>query len=204
MATRQRRKSEIRRRQILDAAVEVFAERGFHSSRVSDIANNAGVAYGLVYHYFDNKEEILRTIFVERWSIVLQLIENAVADTGRPVAERLTSVISFLIDIYKQNADIVEVIVLELLHSPEFMREEVIHGFQQAFNGVADLVREGKRRGEIREDVAPETFSLFYFGGLEVAFNAVALKAFSLREIPSETFADTMVSFLMRGAGTPG
>ena len=71
---RRQRRSIERRRQILEAAIEVFAEKGFHASRVSDIARKAGVAYGLVYHYFRNKEEILRTIFLERWSIVVQVI----------------------------------------------------------------------------------------------------------------------------------
>ncbi len=52
-----------KRRMILDAAVRVFARRGFHACRVSDIADEAGVAYGLVYHYFASKEEVLDTLF---------------------------------------------------------------------------------------------------------------------------------------------
>jgi TetR/AcrR family fatty acid metabolism transcriptional regulator len=199
VATRQRRKGEIRRQQILDAAIEVFAERGFHTSRVSDIAGRAGVAYGLVYHYFDNKDEILRTIFLERWSVVLHVIESAISDAETPVEARLRSIIGFLVDIYKANADIVEVIVLELLHSPAFMRDEVVLGFQRAFAGISELVREGQRRGEIRQDLTPDVFSLFFFGGMEVAFNAVALKVFALREIPTEAFARSMVGFLMNG-----
>ncbi|PZS09724.1 MAG: TetR/AcrR family transcriptional regulator, partial [Solirubrobacterales bacterium] len=50
-----------KRRVILDAAVRVFARQGFHTCRVADIADEAGVAYGLVYHYFSAKEEILDT-----------------------------------------------------------------------------------------------------------------------------------------------
>lgn len=202
--TRQRRKSEARRRQILAAAVEVFAEKGFHTSRVSDIATRAGVAYGLVYHYFRNKDEILRTIFLERWAIVLQVIESAVNDAETPVEARLRSIVTFLVDIYKEHADLVEVIVLELLHSPEFMREEVVLGFQRAFSGLSELVREGQRRGEIRADLTPDVFSLFFFGGMEVAFNAVALKVFSLKDVPTEAFARSMIGFLMQGGAPRG
>ena len=61
-----------RRRQILDAAVRVFARQGFHTCRVADIADEAGVAYGLVYHYFRSKEEVLDTLFTERWDILLR------------------------------------------------------------------------------------------------------------------------------------
>jgi len=63
-----------KRRTILDAAVRVFARQGFHGCRVSDIADEAGVAYGLVYHYFDSKDEVLDTLFLERWDIMLAAI----------------------------------------------------------------------------------------------------------------------------------
>ncbi len=66
-----------KRRVILDAAVRVFARRGFHVCRVSDIADEAGVAYGLVYHYFSSKEEILDTMFLERWEVMLEAIADA-------------------------------------------------------------------------------------------------------------------------------
>jgi AcrR family transcriptional regulator len=65
-----------KRRQILDAAVRVFARQGFHSTRVSDIADEAGVAYGLVYHYFKSKDEVLNELFSERWSLLLAAIEE--------------------------------------------------------------------------------------------------------------------------------
>ena len=69
-----------KRRQILDAAVRVFARQGFHSTRVSDIADEAGVAYGLVYHYFRSKDEVLNELFSERWSLLLAAIQ----ETGTP------------------------------------------------------------------------------------------------------------------------
>ena len=65
-----------KRRLILDAAVRVFARQGFHACRVSDIADEAGVAYGLVYHYFASKDEVLDTLFLERWGVMLELIRD--------------------------------------------------------------------------------------------------------------------------------
>ncbi len=73
-----------KRRVILDAAVRVFARQGFHTSRVSDIADEAGVAYGLVYHYFPSKEAILDTLFLERWDVMLQAIAEADAAHRAP------------------------------------------------------------------------------------------------------------------------
>ena len=80
-----------KRRQILDAAIRVFARQGFHSTRVSDIADEAGVAYGLVYHYFNSKDEVLNELFTERWSLLLAAIEEAdraAADAAREARER--------------------------------------------------------------------------------------------------------------------
>ena len=65
-----------KRQLILDAAVRVFARQGFHTCRVSDIADEAGVAYGLVYHYFGSKDEVLDTLFVERWDVLLAAIRE--------------------------------------------------------------------------------------------------------------------------------
>ena len=78
-----------KRRVILDAAIRVFAREGFHRCRVSDIANEANVAYGLVYHYFRSKDEVLNTLFSERWALLLETIEDV--DTQAPVREKLPS-----------------------------------------------------------------------------------------------------------------
>ena len=76
MATRNEKLAAEKRRLILDAAVRVFARQGFNQCRVSDIADEAGVAYGLVYHYFRSKDEVLDTLFLERWNVMLDVIRE--------------------------------------------------------------------------------------------------------------------------------
>jgi len=91
MASRAQTEAAVdKRRQILDAAVRVFARQGFHSTRVSDIADEAGVAYGLVYHYFRSKDQMLNELFSERWSLLLAAIEETDGDT--PARQRLAGV----------------------------------------------------------------------------------------------------------------
>ena len=85
-----------KRRIILDAAVRVFARQGFHTCRVSDIADEAGVAYGLVYHYFGSKDEVLDTLFLERWGLLVE----AIAEIDRrdvPARDKLHAVASFIV-----------------------------------------------------------------------------------------------------------
>src|SRR5207248_5296578 len=87
-----------KRRLILDAAIRVYARKGFHHCRVSDVADESGVAYGLVYHYFNSKEEILNRLFLERWQLMLDAIVEI--DSRRDVGARvkLYGVASFIID----------------------------------------------------------------------------------------------------------
>src|SRR5688500_10261247 len=100
-----------KRRLILDAAIRVFAREGFHRCRVSDIANEANVAYGLVYHYFRSKEEVLNTLFSERWKLLLDTIETVDRQDG-PVREKLHAIASFIIDSYHHDPDLMKVIIV--------------------------------------------------------------------------------------------
>ena len=98
---------------ILDAAVRVFARQGFHTCRVSDIADEAGVAYGLVYHYFSSKEEILDTLFLERWDVMLAAIAEADASERAP-REKLHAIAAFIIDSYRHDPELMKVIIVEV------------------------------------------------------------------------------------------
>ena len=86
-----------KRRAILDAAITVFARQGFHSARVSDVAAEAGVAYGLVYHYFDSKEQMLNELFSERWKLLLEASQEMQRSDASP-RDKLRGVASFIIE----------------------------------------------------------------------------------------------------------
>lgn len=199
-----RRHSEERKNQILEAAIAVFAEKGFYETRISDIAHKAGVAYGLVYHYFKNKEEILRTIFLERWSVILEMIEAALAEESRPAAERLAAILGFIFTVYQRDPALAEVVVLEVLHGETFLREEVWRGFQRAFAGISEIVRQGQKRGELRTDFSPDLFTLAYLGGAEVLLTASALKIIEFDRLNPQEFAQEFIGLLISGAQTGG
>ncbi len=80
---------------ILDAAVRVFARKGFHTCRVGDIAEEARVAHGLLYHYFDSKDALLETVFRDAWSELLAAM-RAVEETDEPPREQLRKVCAIL------------------------------------------------------------------------------------------------------------
>src|SRR5438034_1030216 len=107
---------EDKRRLILDAAVRVFAHKGYHTCRVSDIAEDAGVAHGLLYHYFRSKEELLETIFRETWRDVLDAVRS-VEETDESARDRLAGIAKILLRAWRRDPDLVRVLVREVTRS---------------------------------------------------------------------------------------
>jgi len=101
---------------ILDAAVVAFAQRGFHACRVSDIADEANVAYGLVYHYFRSKDEVLDTLFLDRWGSLLEFISETDA-LQIPGREKLHAIAAAIIDFYRYDPALMKVIIVEVMRS---------------------------------------------------------------------------------------
>ena len=107
---------EEKRRLLLDAAVRVFARKGYHAARVGDIAEEAGVAYGLLYHYFASKEELLRSVFRETWRALIVTIKS-VEEGEDPPREQLRKVAEILLRSWRRDPDLVRVLVLEVTRS---------------------------------------------------------------------------------------
>jgi AcrR family transcriptional regulator len=155
-----------KRRQILDAAVRVFARQGFHATRVSDIADEAGVAYGLVYHYFRSKEEVLNELFVERWSLMLAAIEEA-DRAGGPHRERLAAVATFIVDSYRHDPELMKVIIVEVTRAANSFGRTHLVEIRQAYDSIAKIVADGQEAGAFRRDVPPLFASMTFYGAIE-------------------------------------
>jgi AcrR family transcriptional regulator len=155
-----------RRRQILDAAVRVFARQGFHSCRVSDIADEAGVAYGLVYHYFRSKEEVLDTLFTERWDILLQVIRDTDADDV-PARDKLRAIASFIFESYRHDPDLMKVIVVEVTRAANTFGLTHAERIREAYDLMGEVVAKAQEDGAFRSDVPPRFAALAFYGVIE-------------------------------------
>jgi TetR/AcrR family fatty acid metabolism transcriptional regulator len=155
-----------RRRQILDAAIRVFARQGFHACRVSDIAREAGVAYGLVYHYFNSKDQVLNELFVERWSLLLAAIEEI---DGRPIRPRdkLDAVAAFIIDSYRHDPELMKVIIVEVTRAANSFGRTHLPEISQAYDLIAKIVRDAQAAGDFRDDIDPMFASMWFYGAIE-------------------------------------
>jgi AcrR family transcriptional regulator len=155
-----------KRRLILDAAIGVFAERGFHHCRVSDVADEAGVAYGLVYHYFGSKEEILNQVFSERWQLML----DAIAEIDRqevPARDKLYLVASFIIDSYHHEPELMKVIIVEVTRAANTFGRDHLEKIREAYGMIAAIVESARRDGSFKEDISADFAAMCFYGAIE-------------------------------------
>ena len=151
-------------RRILDAAVRVFAAQGYDASRVGDVAREAGVAYGLVYHYYDSKEAVLEAVFREAWGRLLAAVALAEA-TSEDAAEQLELVVKIVLRAWRDDPDLVRLLVREVTRNPHIQDE--LDEIGQAFASLERMVRRGQDDGTFRSGLDPRLASWMLYGALE-------------------------------------
>ena len=161
-----------KRRMILDAAIHVFARKGFHHCRVSDVADEAGVAYGLVYHYFDSKEEILNTLFTERWQLMLDAIVAVDAREDIDAREKLYGVASFIIDSYRHEPELMKVIIVEVTRAANTFGRLHLPKIREAYTLIADIVESARQEGTFKSEITPEFAAMCFYGAIEQLLSA--------------------------------
>ncbi len=155
---------EEKRKLILDAAVRVFARSGYHGSRVGDIAEEAGVAHGLLYHYFSSKEQVLQTIFRENWGELLARF-RAVEAADESADEKLEGIAKILLRTWRNDPDLVTVMVREVARSPQLQSQ--VEEVREAFAIVQRVIEDGQAAGVFRPDLDARLASWVVYGGLE-------------------------------------
>src|SRR5687767_6676485 len=157
---------EGKRERILDAAVKVFAAKGFYDAKVSQIAAAAGVADGTIYLYFKSKDELLISLFEDRMDMVLATLREALCAGGGALA-KLRRVIELHLELIEKNPEMGEVITVELRQSSKFIRDYDNPKFAEFLRLIAGAVAEGQQRGELRADVDPALTARALFGALD-------------------------------------
>jgi TetR/AcrR family fatty acid metabolism transcriptional regulator len=185
-----------KRRRILDAAVRVFARKGYFAARVSDIAKKAGVADGTIYLYFRNKEDLLVRLFDEVMSVHVEEARSAVRalpsapDRLRAIAERHLAVLG-------ENRDLAAVFQVELRQSTRFMERFTASWLRGYFALLDEVIEQGQRDGSLRADVSRKVAAKVLFGALDETVTSWLL---SERRYPLKELAGPVVDLFLRGA----
>jgi TetR/AcrR family fatty acid metabolism transcriptional regulator len=185
-----------KRRLILRAAIKVFAEKGYHACRVSDVAQEAGVAYGLVYHYFSSKEELLETIFRRTWARMLDAVSE-VEESGEPAQEQIRQVAGIVLRAWLLDPDLVRVLVREVARSPQLQEE--VDEIANAFAALERIVAGGQASGELRGDIDARLAAWILYGALEEILTGWVFDRLAASEDDVERAEAAVADVLTRG-----
>lgn len=195
-----RRRTDDKRQRILQAAVKVFARKGYHGARVSEIARRADVADGTIYLYFQNKEDILVSLFDEIMSEHLQNKRQQLA--GLPDAPaRLLAIAETHLKLLGSNRDLAVVFQVELRQSTQFMERFTASWLHDYFALLTEVIEEGQREGSLRAELPVKVVTKAFFGALDemVTSWVVGRKDYDVAQL-----AGPVVDLFLRGAAQSG
>jgi TetR/AcrR family transcriptional regulator, fatty acid metabolism regulator protein len=191
-----RRRSDDKRSRILQAAVKVFARRGYFAARVADVARRAGVADGTIYLYFRNKEDLLVSLFDEVMSQHLEGKRREL-EPGKPAPARLRAIAERHLGLLGRNRDLAIVFQVELRQSTKFMERFTATWLQDYFTLIAEVIEQGQREGTLRPDLPVKMATKAFFGVLDEMVTSWIL---SRKEYDLGALAGPVVDLFLRGA----
>ncbi|HDZ24089.1 MAG TPA: TetR/AcrR family transcriptional regulator [Desulfobacteraceae bacterium] len=199
MAAMKKKKNDKHER-IIEAATRVFARKGFFQAKVSDIAREAGVADGTIYLYFDNKDDILISLFEEQMKAVLDNMIRKLSRETDPVKKLQQFALTHL-SLIEENKNVAEIIQVELRQSSRFMKEYKNERFAQYLDLIGDIIREGQEKGVFGPDIIPGIAKRAFFGALDEMSRFWVLS--SRKEYDIRTAAQQISSYFLRGISVP-
>ncbi len=196
--TRAEREAD-RRKTILRAAVEVFSRKGFHGCRIADVAREAGVAYGLVYHYFKDKEELLESVFSSGWTGFLSRVQDAITRETH-FADQIRGVVSVAFEAYRRDHRGVKVLILEVGRSPAGGAVNRGTEFGHVLALATGMFRQAQEKGELPKHLEPVICSTMLFGAIEMSLTAFVLGSLDRKdEAVLNRARDQVVETFLRG-----
>jgi len=180
--------------------VRVFARKGFHASRVGDIAEEAGVAHGLLYHYFESKDQVLEAVFHENWSVLVSRIAS-VEQSDEPAADQLRHIAAIILRTWLHLPDVVRVVVREFGRSPEVA--ERLGELVQPIHAIERVIARGVARGEFRSDIDPIFAATVVYGSIDELLTAWVLGRLPAEEEDVAAAERTLLEISLRGLLAP-
>jgi TetR/AcrR family fatty acid metabolism transcriptional regulator len=192
-----------RRKTILRAAVEVFSRKGFHGCRIADVAREAGVAYGLVYHYFKNKDELLESVFAAGWTGFMSRVQEAIKRDGSLEA-RIRGIVHVAFEAYKRDHRGVKVLILEVGRSPAGGAVNRGSTFTDVIQLASAMFQEAQAHGELAPDVDPLIAAAMLFGAIEMGLTAFVMGLLDRKnDAVIDRAADQVATAYLRGVLAP-
>jgi TetR/AcrR family fatty acid metabolism transcriptional regulator len=185
---------------IFDAACRVIREKGFHQARITDIAQAAGISYGLVYHYFKSKTDLFDAILKEWWGGLFAMMDRCdTEDQG--VREKLGSVINYFLDMYEKRPDMVHIFITEISRSSANLTPSRVAWFRTFMTRTERIIEEGQASKVLRPDVKAIYLTYIFLGALDSFVSVMVLERLPLKgRAQKQRIAAALLEVFLNGA----
>jgi TetR/AcrR family fatty acid metabolism transcriptional regulator len=198
-------KAENKHSKIISAATKVFAKKGFFTARISDIAKEAKVADGTIYLYFNNKYDILLSVFEEEVGKIVEKTEKLLSKEDDP--EKMLEIYTLQhLTAMKKSKNLAEVIQIELRQSNKVIRDYRDNKFSEYIGIIAEIIKKGQKSGIYRKDINPDIAKRTYFGALDEVsrvWNASLETHYTVEEITNQVLAMFLTGILTNHVTDP-
>jgi len=186
---------------IFKAALKIIKQKGFHKARMSDIAKEAGISYGLVYHYFKNKEDLFDAILNRWWDGLFRLMEDISEDGEYNVYKKLRRIINYFLDTYQYNHELVNIFITEISRSTTNLTRNRLDRFKRFMSLTEAVMAEGQEKEIFRTDFKARYLTYIFLGALETFVSAMVLVDQKIKgDTQKGRIAESILEVFLNGA----
>jgi TetR/AcrR family fatty acid metabolism transcriptional regulator len=185
---------------ILDAALRIIKQKGFHKARMSDIAKEAGISYGLVYHYFNNKEDLFDAILNRWWDGLFGLMEG-LSEGVNDVQEKLRQIIDYFLDTYQSEPELVNIFITEISRSTTNLTSYRLEHFKKSMSLTEEVIAECQEKQLLRADIKARYLTFMFLGAIETFLSTMVLVDQKIKgDAQKERIAKSILEVFLNGA----
>jgi TetR/AcrR family fatty acid metabolism transcriptional regulator len=185
---------------IFDAACRVIRKKGFHQARITDIAQDAGISYGLVYHYFKSKTQLFDVILAEWWNGLFAKMDECEA-TFQRVEDKLGALVAYFLDQYEKRPDLVHIFITEISRSSTNLTPPRLVYFKSFMDRVEAMISQAQAEQAVRTDIKPRYLTYIFLGAVETFVSTMVLENHPLRgKNQKQRIAKSLLTVFFYGA----
>jgi TetR/AcrR family transcriptional regulator, fatty acid metabolism regulator protein len=185
---------------IFEAALKVIKEKGFHRARMADIAKEAGISYGLVYHYYKSKDDLCNDILNQWWAKLYQLLEK-IRTNEDDFQLKLRGLILYFLNTYQRKPDLMNIFITQISRSTDNLTKTRLDSFKKFIALTEAILSQGQKKGILRSDFETHYLTYIFLGALETFLSVMVLGEQKIKnDAQKERIADTILEVFLNGA----
>jgi TetR/AcrR family fatty acid metabolism transcriptional regulator len=197
----EKNRPKTRKDRIMDAALRIFAEKGFQSATITEISKEAGVSEATIYEYFGTKEDLL---FAIPEKITNETLEKStkVIPYIKGVEGKIRAILLFYVQLYQSNPHYSALVLLQLMSNKRFRQTPAHAAIRRSSHGLLDCIKEGIADGTFKKDSNPYLIRSMLMGTIEHVFIHWHMQGMPKRKTSIIDMLDPFIEIILDGIRT--